>query len=89
MSYLATRQCKACGATNRIPARHLANAVVKETPDGAYITKDGRNSPRKIDLAVAAVVAYDRAVSGDSGGGAASYDFDELERLAAERGLFD
>jgi len=70
-------------------ARHLANAVVKETPDGAYITKDGRNSPRKIDLAVAAVVAYDRAVSGDSGGGAASYDFDELERLAAERGLFD
>jgi len=26
MSYLATRQCKACGATNRIPARHLANA---------------------------------------------------------------
>jgi phage terminase large subunit-like protein len=42
-------------------ARHLANAVIKETADGAYITKDGRNSPRKIDLAVAAVVAYERA----------------------------
>jgi phage terminase large subunit-like protein len=42
-------------------ARHLANAVIKETTDGAYITKDGRNSPRKIDLAVAAVVAYERA----------------------------
>lgn len=44
-------------------ARHLANAVVKETPDGAYITKDGRSSPRKIDLAVAAVIAYARASS--------------------------
>lgn len=42
-------------------ARHLHNAVLKETSDGAYITKDGRNSPRKIDLAVAAVVAYERA----------------------------
>jgi phage terminase large subunit-like protein len=42
-------------------ARHLANAVIKETTDGAYITKDGRNSLRKIDLAVAAVVAYERA----------------------------
>jgi phage terminase large subunit-like protein len=41
--------------------RHLANAKLKETPDGAYITKDGRNSPRKIDLAVAAVIAHDRA----------------------------
>lgn len=37
-------------------ARHLENAVVKETADGAYIVKDGRNSPRKIDLAVAGVM---------------------------------
>jgi phage terminase large subunit-like protein len=44
-------------------ARHLANAMVKETPDGAYITKEHRASPRKIDAAVAAVVAYDRATS--------------------------
>lgn len=42
-------------------ARHLGNAVVKERGDLAYITKDGRGSPRKIDLAVAAVVAYERA----------------------------
>jgi phage terminase large subunit-like protein len=42
-------------------ARHLANARLKETPDGAYITKAGRMSPRKIDLAVAAVIAFDRA----------------------------
>jgi phage terminase large subunit-like protein len=40
-------------------ARHIGNAAVKETVDGAYITKDGRSSPRKIDLAVAAVIAYD------------------------------
>lgn len=44
-------------------ARHLANAALKETPDGAYITKERRDSPRKIDLAVAAVVAYDRAMT--------------------------
>jgi len=44
-------------------ARHLRNARTKETADGAYITKDGRNSPRKIDLAVGAVIAFDRATS--------------------------
>jgi phage terminase large subunit-like protein len=42
-------------------ARHLANAVVKATPEGKYITKDHPDSPHKIDLAVAAVVAFDRA----------------------------
>jgi phage terminase large subunit-like protein len=44
-------------------ARHLRNATVKETPAGAYITKDAKASPRKIDIAVAAVVAYDRATA--------------------------
>ena len=43
-------------------ARHLANAVLRETAQGAYITKDGPNSPRKIDAAIAAVVAHDSAV---------------------------
>lgn len=43
-------------------ARHLSNAIVKETADGAYITKDGRHSPRKIDLAVAAVMAFQAAL---------------------------
>jgi phage terminase large subunit-like protein len=42
-------------------ARHIANAVVKETPDGAYITKPVRNSSKKIDAAVAAVIAYEQA----------------------------
>lgn len=37
-------------------ARHIANAYVRETPDGAYIVKDARDSPNKIDAAVAAVL---------------------------------
>ena len=42
-------------------ARHLANAVVKETADGSYIVKERPSSPRRIDLAVASVIALDRA----------------------------
>jgi len=63
-------------------ARHLANATVKETPDGAFITKDGRNSPRKIDLAYAAVIAYSRAMhhAQQQGGG---YDVLSDEDFAA------
>jgi phage terminase large subunit-like protein len=57
-------------------ARHLANAVVKETVDGAYITKERLSSPHKIDLAVAAVVAYDRAMRLDE------WDGGLIERLA-------
>lgn len=44
-------------------ARHISNAVTRETPDGAYITKDGRHSPLKIDLAMAAVLAYQAAAT--------------------------
>lgn len=40
-------------------ARHIANAVVKEDQAGARIVKQARG--QKIDLAVAAVIAYDRA----------------------------
>lgn len=43
--------------------RHLANAVVRETADGAYITKAGRHSPHKIDLAWAAVTAHQAALT--------------------------
>jgi phage terminase large subunit-like protein len=45
-------------------ARHLDNAVVKMTPAGPHIKKDGRASPRKIDAAVASVMAVDRASAG-------------------------
>jgi phage terminase large subunit-like protein len=41
-------------------ARHLANCVLRDTAQGVYITKDA-NSPRKIDAAIAAVVAHEWA----------------------------
>ena len=34
------------------------------TPAGPHIKKDARNSPRKIDAAVSAIMAVDRALSG-------------------------
>lgn len=42
-------------------ARHLGNAVIRRTTHGGHLQKDAKNSPRKIDLAVAAVMALDRA----------------------------
>lgn len=42
-------------------ARHLHNAVLRADSRGQRIVKETRNSPRKIDLAVAAVMALDRA----------------------------
>lgn len=46
---------------NPILARHLDNAVTKIDNLGPRIVKENRNSPRKIDAAVAAVLAVDRA----------------------------
>jgi len=42
-------------------ARHMSNCVLKTDQRGARLSKDTKNSPRKIDLAVAAVMAFDRA----------------------------
>jgi phage terminase large subunit-like protein len=42
-------------------AAHVAHCVAKSTPMGDLVTKDKRGSPRKIDAAVAAIVALDRA----------------------------
>ncbi len=42
-------------------AAHIAHCVAKRTPMGDLVSKDKRGSPRKIDAAVAAIVAYDRA----------------------------
>jgi phage terminase large subunit-like protein len=42
-------------------ARHLENAQLKVDARGSRLMKDGRDSPRKIDLAVATVMAVDRA----------------------------
>lgn len=40
---------------------HVNNCVPKSTALGDLVHKDKRNSSRKIDLAVAAIVAFDRA----------------------------
>ena len=44
-------------------ARHLDNCVVKVDRLGPRIVKEHRGSPRKIDAAVAAVIAFDRATA--------------------------
>jgi phage terminase large subunit-like protein len=43
-------------------ARHLANAVLKETPQGALITKEYKASRNHIDLAVAVIIGVERAL---------------------------
>lgn len=42
-------------------ARHVSNAVVRPTAQGDVVTKVDKDSPAKIDLAIAAIVAHDRA----------------------------
>jgi phage terminase large subunit-like protein len=42
-------------------ARHVGHCVAKDAPQGTVVTKDHPASPRKIDAAVAAIVAFDRA----------------------------
>lgn len=42
-------------------ARHMANAKLRESSRGAQLTKEHKHSRRRIDLAVAAVMAHDRA----------------------------
>lgn len=48
-------------------ARHVDNCTLKVDARGARLAKDAKNSPRKIDLAVAAVMAFDRANVPDEG----------------------
>ena len=48
---------------NPLIARHLDNCVVKNDNLGVRIVKENRASPRKIDAAVASVIAYDRATT--------------------------
>ena len=42
-------------------ARHVSNAVLKTDSRGTRLAKEHRDSARKIDLAVAAIMAVDRA----------------------------
>jgi len=62
-------------------ARHVGNAVVRENSRGKRIVKETKWSPRKIDLAVAAVMAHDRAAGRPSvGAGWLSYMRQQLSR---------
>ena len=45
-------------------SRHIGNTAVKLTSAGPHIKKENPNSPRKIDAAVAAILAVDRASGG-------------------------
>lgn len=47
---------------NGMVTRHLSNAVVKIDQYGPRIVKEHRHSPRKIDAAVAGIIALDRAL---------------------------
>ena len=42
-------------------AAHFGNCVAKPTPLGDLVSKDKKGSPRKIDAAVAGIVAFERA----------------------------
>lgn len=42
-------------------ARHVANTVVRRSPAGDLPVKDGKSSPRKIDLCIAMLLAVERA----------------------------
>jgi phage terminase large subunit-like protein len=44
-------------------ARHVSNAVVKTDNLGSRVVKDKRNSNRRIDACVAAILAFDRATA--------------------------
>jgi phage terminase large subunit-like protein len=49
---------------NPLITRHLSNAVTKADTLGVRIVKENRASSRRIDGAVAAVIALDRATAG-------------------------
>jgi hypothetical protein len=41
--------------------RHVSNAVLRVSTQGGHLSKDAKSSPRRIDLAVCAVMGLDRA----------------------------
>ena len=43
-------------------ARHVGHVVARETAEGMLLGKDAKASPRRIDAAIAGVVAHERAV---------------------------
>jgi phage terminase large subunit-like protein len=62
-------------------ARHVSNCVVRVDSRGTRLAKEHKHSLRRIDLAVAAVMAHSRAtwLAGRSGPQLFTFDDDELE----------
>lgn len=56
--YDAAKDRKISHSGNPVLARHVGNAVIKATPQGWRVQKENPNSPRKIDLAVCAIMGH-------------------------------
>lgn len=62
-------------------ARHVSNATLRTDNRGSRLAKENRNSSRRIDLAVAAVMGLERASwwQGQGGGLPMIFDLDDLD----------
>lgn len=56
--YDAAKDRRLTHSGNASLARHVGNAVIKATPQGWRVQKETPNSPRKIDLAVCAIMGH-------------------------------
>ncbi|MBZ4498041.1 terminase large subunit domain-containing protein [Dermacoccus sp. Tok2021] len=59
--YAATQEQTVTHDGNKDLAAHVAHCIAKRTPMGDLVSKDKKGSPRKIDAAVGAIIAFDRA----------------------------
>lgn len=59
--YTATQEQTVTHDGNKDLSSHVAHCVAKRTPMGDLVSKDKKGSPRKIDAAVGAIIAFDRA----------------------------
>ena len=66
-------------------ARHIANAVLKVDNRGPRLAKPSKWSPKRIDCAVAAVMAFERAAKVKPGGQGIWSISEEIEKLRAKQ----
>ncbi len=67
-------------------ARHVGNAVLRQTTGGAQIAKQSKTSTRRIDLAAAAIFAHERACTYKPPAVPECLDLNELYREMVENG---
>jgi phage FluMu gp28-like protein len=70
---------------DEVLARHLRNAVTKTDSRGSRVVKESQTSVRKIDAAVAAIMAFDRASHVQVGAPQVWSLSETVARLQAER----